>query len=169
MIQLLHLLGNSIPLFWLGNLYFVSSGLRKWIVVAQNTQLLGPQDSIFPEKTSSGFIYFFPLGLCFIFWMHTYVYNMNNLSEMISTCGFSTPKSEAGGLWVHGQLGLHGKLQTSLGCAVRPCFRAAAATITTNVNVFSLLPSAFLLSFLIATLTHARKCAMVYSNGRRLA
>lgn len=66
-------------------------------------------------------------------------------------------------------LGYISKLQTSLGCAVRPCFRAAASTITTNVKVFSLLPSAILLSFLVATLNHARKCAMVYSNGRRLA
>lgn len=116
---------------------------------------------------------FFSLGLCLFHILdahtHSYVYNMYNLSEMISTCCFSTSKSEAGWLWVHGQFELHSKLQTRLGCTVRPCFRAAIATITTNGNIFSLLPSAFLLSFFIATLTHARKCAMVYSNGRRLA
>lgn len=71
--------------------------------VAQNTQLLGPWDSILPEKTSSIYIYIYIFSswpVCFVFWMHTrsYVYNMYNLSEMISTCGFSTPKSEAGGL-----------------------------------------------------------------------
>lgn len=61
-----------------------------------------PEIPSFVRKPLVALYIFFPLGLCLFHILdahtRTHVYNVYNSSETISTCGFSTPKSEAGGL-----------------------------------------------------------------------